>query len=301
MLTRIGQPQAEHLEHAGRLMAAMPQALIDAAREPFAARAVVYALLLCRDGQAARERQLELLASQIDPPLLNQTRQLVQALDGLPPASRLPLADLTVPALKRIGPQQYAAFRRVVEAISAAHGRPDLFEYCLRVVLLGYLDVRFGLRKPPAVRYRSVAAVAGPALTVLSSVAYAGPGSPDDVRRAVQAGMAVLIPADSRREQGSGSAALPLPHEQCTLATFDAALGQLAQASPQVKRAVISALVTTIGAEGKMTLEESELLRAVAAALACPIPPELPPPRQVVRHTPCAVRSNVAGTRRVAC
>jgi hypothetical protein len=278
VLPRIGQPQAEHLEHAGRLMAGMPQSLIDAGREPFTARAVVYALLLCRDDPPARERQLQLLAAQLDPPLLSQTRQLAQALGSLPPASRLPLADLTVPALKRIGPQQYAAFRRVVEALSTAHGRPDLFEYCLRVVLLGYLDVQFGLRKPPAVRYRSVAAVAGPALTVLSSVAYAGPGSPDDIRRAVQAGAAVLAKADPQGERWAASAAgQPLPHEQCTLAAFDAALGQLAQAGAAIKRAVISALVATIGAEGKMTLEESELLRAVAAALACPVPPELPP------------------------
>ncbi len=64
-----------------------------------------------------------------------------------------------------------------------------------------------------------------------------------------------------------------VPPQQCTFDTFDAALGQLAQASPAVKRRVLEAVVACIAADGKMTVEESELLRAVAAALACPLPP----------------------------
>jgi tellurite resistance protein len=50
-------------------------------------------------------------------------------------------------------------------------------------------------------------------------------------------------------------------------------LSQLAQASPPVKRAVLEAVVACIAADGKMTVEENELLRAVAAALSCPLPP----------------------------
>ena len=32
----------------------------------------------------------------------------------------------------------------------AAEGKVGLFEYCLRTVLHSYLDVHFGLKKPPA-------------------------------------------------------------------------------------------------------------------------------------------------------
>ncbi len=73
--------------------------------------------------------------------------------DQLPPENRLAVADMAVPALKRLSPAQYAAFRQVVEALTAADGKIDLFEYCLRVVLFGCLDVQFGLRPAPAVRY----------------------------------------------------------------------------------------------------------------------------------------------------
>ena len=78
--------------------------------------------------------------------------------------------------------------RQVVEALVAADGKVDLFEYCLRTVLLSYLDVHFGLKRPPAIRYRTVGAVAGPAAVVLSALAYVGQKRPEDVQRAFQAG-----------------------------------------------------------------------------------------------------------------
>ena len=49
-------------------------------------------------------------------------------------------------------------------------------------------------------------------------------------------------------------------------------MSQLAQADAPLKRGVIAAATACIAADGKVTLEESELLRAVAAALACPLP-----------------------------
>jgi Zn-dependent protease with chaperone function len=258
----VGRPQNEHLELAGRMMADMPPVLVAAAREPFSARAVIWALLLSREDEPTRGRQLQMLQASIEPPAFQQTVQLFDAIRRLSAESRLPLADLTVAALKRISPQQYAQFRGVVEALTAADGRVDLFEYCLRVVLFGYLDVHFGLKPPVAVRYRSIGAVAQPLVTVLSALAYAGQSHPDDIQRAFQAGAGELL----------GQAAI-LPPQQCTFDTFDAALGVLAQASPQVKRAVVSAVVACISADGQITLEEGELLRAVAAALACPVPP----------------------------
>ena len=86
--------------------------------------------------------------------------------------------------------------------------------------------------------------------------------SPNDIQRAFQAGAHDLL----------GQVRI-VPPQQCTFDTFDAALSQLAQASPAVKRSILEAVVACIAADGKMTVEENELLRAVAAALACPLPP----------------------------
>jgi Zn-dependent protease with chaperone function len=255
VLRRIGQPQV------ARPIAGISQPLADAAREPYSAQAVVYALLLS-DEEATQARQWQTLQAQIQPPLVQQTRQFVAQVRGLAADSRLPLVDVAMPALKRFSPQQYAQFRQVVEGLVAADGKVDLFEYCLRLVLFSYLDVHYGLKKPAAVRYRTLAAVAGPAAVVLSSLAYAGQEQREDVQRAFQIGA-----------QGSLDQAALLPPAQCTYQSFDVALTELAQAAPGVKREVIDAMTRCIAADRHMTLKESELLRAVCAALACPMPP----------------------------
>jgi hypothetical protein len=63
----------------------------------------------------------------------------------------------------------------------------------------------------------------------------------------------------------------PLP--ECSLPKFDAALAKLGDSSPRVKREIITAVAACITADGQVTLEEGELLRAIAAVLACPMPP----------------------------
>jgi Zn-dependent protease with chaperone function len=259
---QIGQPQREHVEQAGRVVAGMPPVLSDATREPFSARAVICALLLNRGNAEARTRQWQVLQSQGEPALYEETQRLAAALDALQPEARLPLVNLTMPALKRLSLPQYAQFRGVVEALIAASGRIDLGQYCLRVMLLASLDVFFKIEKPAAVRYRSIDAVAGPATVVLSALAYVGQSGPEAVQRAFRAGATRLL----------GEAAILLPDGDCTLKALDAALTRLAQASPQVKRALLAAAVDCVAADGKTTLEESELLRAIAAALACPVP-----------------------------
>ena len=193
---------------------------------------------------------------------VRETRQLMAAVQALSAAARLPLVALCIPAIKRSSPQQYVQFRQVVDALVGADGRVDLFEYCLRTVLFSYLDVPFGLRKPPAIRYRAINMVAQPAAVVLSTLAYVGQKEPADVQRAFQAGAQNLL----------GQAVL-LPAEQCTLQNFDRALAELAQASPNVKQAVIAGVAACIMADGQVTVEEGELLRAIAAVLACPMPP----------------------------
>ena len=190
---QVGSPQPEHLEHAGRLVAGLPAMVVQAVREPYSARGVIFALLLSRDDEATRNRQWQLLQARVEPPLVRVIEQLSEPIDRLPAENRLPVVDMTIPALKRLSPGQYQAFRQIVEALTAADGKIDLFEYCLRVILFGYLDVQFGLRPAPAVRYKAVSTVSQPAILILSSLAYAGQSQPDDIQRAFQAGAHDLL------------------------------------------------------------------------------------------------------------
>ncbi len=266
MTQHVGRPQTEHLQQAGRTIAGIPPAILDAAREPFAAQAVVFALLLSRDDEATQAKQWQLLEQQIEPPLYKETQQLAAAAAPLPGESRLPVVELTIPAIKRSSPQQYAKFRQVVDALVGADGKVDLFEYCLHIVLFSYLDVHFGVAKPPAIRYRTTLAAAGPLTVALSMLAYIGQDDPEAIQRAFQAGV-----------EGRLLQAALAPREQCTLQAFNDALTELTKTAPNVKRDVLASVTACIAADGRVTLEEGELLRTVSAALGCPVPPSVAP------------------------
>jgi len=114
------------------MVAAMPPPLVAAAREPFSARAVICGLLLSRDEEGTRTGQLQLLHQQGEPLLHRETQRLAAMIHDLRPELRLPLADLTIPALKRLS---HAAVCGVPPNPPGPGGRRrhvDLFEYCLQ-------------------------------------------------------------------------------------------------------------------------------------------------------------------------
>ena len=61
----------------------------------------------------------------------------------------------------------------------------------------------------------------------------------------------------------------------CGLGPLDEALGRLRQAVAQIKKNVLDACAHTVAADGVIHANEAELLRAIADALDCPIPPFL--------------------------
>ena len=64
IVERIGDPSEQHLAYSARLLAALPQSLKRRLREPLAARAVVFGLLLDSSPEV-RERQLQYLQTSI--------------------------------------------------------------------------------------------------------------------------------------------------------------------------------------------------------------------------------------------
>ena len=50
-------------------------------------------------------------------------------------------------------------------------------------------------------------------------------------------------------------------------------LDRLAAASLPIKRLTLTAAAHVVGADGEVLVEEAELLRAISAALDCPMPP----------------------------
>jgi Zn-dependent protease with chaperone function len=264
VIARVGAPQLEHLVYAKELVAALPPRLEAAAREPFAARAVLYCLLLNRD-RAPRGIQIESLEKNADSAVHAETVKLAPLVEQMDDRLRLVLADFAVGALKDMSGAQYERFRADVERLVDADGQMDLFEYALQRMIIRRLDPVFRKSKPPVTQYYSLKPLLPVCGQLVSCLALWGTDDRDEAASAFARGM----------EQLDSSVAMT-PQDRCGLKMVDEALSVLAAASPAVKKQVLTACIACVGADGVVNTEEAELLRAVADSLDCPIPPFLP-------------------------
>jgi len=263
-LDEIGQPREAHVRYAAELLASLPPAVIGAAREPYGARAIVYALLLDRRPEPRRV-QLAHLAAAADAGVYDETLKLAPDVAQLDVRARLPLVDVALPALRALTPAQYERFKQNVSALVLADPGIDVFEWSLQRTLLGDLETYHGRVEPPRVRFRTLAPLARPCELLLSTLAYAGHRTGEAARQAFEKGWATL---------GLPPARLRAPAD-CGHEALDRALAATNDAAPAVKRRVLQAAVACIAADRTVTATEAELLRATAASLGCPMPPLL--------------------------
>jgi Zn-dependent protease with chaperone function len=264
-IDQIGQVTPAHLEYATKLIAGLPDDVAQLAHEPYGARAVIYALLI-DDDEGARSIQLEALAKIAEADVWKLAIQLRPAIAQLDARVRLPLVDLTLPALCELSPSQFERFQRAVVALVEADRQIELFEWTLQRILLHHLEPHFRHIRPPRTRHKRMTRVADACATVISMLARASAHEPGVAERALQQARETLGLADLRL----------LAPERAGLAELDRALTQLAELTPQLKRRLMTACADFISADHEIRVEEAELFRAIADTLDCPVPPLLP-------------------------
>jgi hypothetical protein len=132
-------------------------------------------------------------------------------------------------------------------------------------MLVRHLDPVFGKAAPATIRYTELSQIMVPLRSMLATLAWFGHAEESKAADAFAKGLAQLAAAGSPPP-------LP-PREDCTLAAFDKAIEHLAIAAPMLKKKILDACTACCAADGFLTVEEGEMLRAVADALDCPIPP----------------------------
>jgi Zn-dependent protease with chaperone function len=260
---RAGNPRPEHLAYHGTVMASLDPVLPAAARETVGAQALLFALLLDQD-EELRARQMAALEATQPPEVLSRTRDLARLVDAASPRTWLPLIDLTLPALRRLSPAGHRRFRDAARFLAEADRQTDLFELVLERILLRHLDGYFHPR-PPGRAVRSARALGRPLSLVLSSLAHFGQDEPAAAAAAFRAGAEEL--ADAKLEL--------LPDWETDLAAVGDALDGLGDATPSLRRRILRAAVRATLHDREVTVREAEMVRAVADALDCPMPPLL--------------------------
>ncbi len=250
----VGRPDDEALASARRRLAGIDPRLIEAAHEPFAARGLVYAILMGID-PASRDAQRAVLERQALPEVLVELEALAEPLAGLSPGDRLPLIELALPALRALSPAQGARFRACLNGLMAAEQAPSALQWALHRLVRSGLD---GERR--AHRDRRLADLAGPLSRLLSTLALAGQPERDAAQAALERIASVL------------GVALDLVVEPATPRELDWALERLARLRNEERAPLLAAMVCCVEQDGRVEPREAELLRAVAWTLGVPLP-----------------------------
>jgi Zn-dependent protease with chaperone function len=257
MVESIGNPSSAHIDHARGMLEAIPVEIRTAVGHEEGAQAALFALLL-GEGDL-RKAQLALIGEGSGAEVPAKSARFADALKPLGAGARLPVLALVIPTLKRLPAPERDRLIEKIKAVIEADRKITLGEFVL--LTLCRSQIQKEQRRSPAVKYRSVDAVATEAAVVLSLLAHSG-----------KSGIAAF---------GKGMAALGLPGgvlrspAELNIATVESALNELTLLAPLKKPFFIKACVATVMADDKLTLSEGELLRAICAALDSPLPPIL--------------------------
>lgn len=256
----------EQVELGRSLHAGFPASWLEAVHSESGAQAMLFALLLAQDDEL-RGQELSRLREATDENTYLATVRLHREVSGLHSAAKLALVDLAIASMRHFSPDEYQRFRSIVENLMASDRQIDLFEFTLQKVIRRHLDVYYGHRNPLRIRHRKIDALQEDASVLLSTLAALG--HRDDAAAAREA----FRHGASQIEGRTWATLAPLPLEQCGLDRIDRALDRFAEGTPLVKRQIIHACGRAVMADGQVTSDEAELIRAIADAIGCPIPP----------------------------
>jgi hypothetical protein len=197
--------------------------------------------------------------------LHQQVNDLWPEIPRLEPRAKLPLIDLTLPALRHLDPADYRQFSQLVQALIEYDRAIDLFEYTLQKVLFRHLRPYYEPAPAAPRNFSSLKPLVGECSVLLSALAHIGQEDESAEAVAFRRGAGYLDAPEGAVQLLDGDAR--------SLARVDSALDRLAQAAPSVKKNVLLACAQTVATDGKVLDREAELLRAIADALDCPVPP----------------------------
>ncbi len=262
----VGNPQSPQIQAASDINAAVPDALDRMLATPSGAASIIFALLMTQCQSTQRAAQEQALGRVLV--LKGETAivfHLCREMDKLDARFRLPLLELAMPSLRTLTGLEKRNFLLILDTLIAADRRVTLFELTASWILHQYLDDSRKLFSQAT--YFTFAAIGHDVIVLLAALARAGhPDDPDAALRAFQAGVAKIsgLAAKNPQMPAGGTA---------SYTQLDASLKKLQAASFSIKETIVSACAHCVFADRAVTPEEGELLRIVALALDCPLPP----------------------------
>ncbi len=257
----VANPGTEHVARTHGLLAMLPPRFRQLARQPEHAAALFIGLAL-DISEDTRGRQLAFLNQQMGGEFHDAVRDLLPQVDSLTAVQRMPALLQVFGGLRLLPRADRIALLKCLNGLLTREGRVSAFPYALRKLAQVQLQDELDPRRRIA-GYQTLGALRDELQLLFSVLAMHGSEDETEARRAYEIGMAALLPGIRP----------PFVRPGHWPPLLDQALTRLDRLQPAGKEMLVGALVRTISHDLRMTVAESELLRAICAALHCPLPP----------------------------
>lgn len=252
---QVGNLTAQAVTEAGNRLSALPPRLREAAEDPVLARAGVLALL-AESTEKPVEGSGGLLESELSEEVADALTEMRPFVNGLPGKLRMPFLESILPILRHQPEVDRKVFLQHLQKVIVADEVVDFFEFSLvRLTRQRLLPKPQEGGPPPSAKARARAA------------------------REMLTALAMMDSSEHKEEELLALAAEALPEvEQAAAVTslnaemLHKALDVLRRTSFSWRRRFLQAAARIVFADGVVSLDEAEMLRAVSASLDCPMP-----------------------------
>lgn len=264
VVDQVAAPASDDYRTAELLHDHLPEGLDEIAHLPERAPALLLAVLL--SAGAHDDKALALIDVEYDADFGAEVRALEAPCRSLHPMQRLPLAQITFAAVRRLPAERIIRLRDLVSRLISIDGEVSLFEYCLGFLLRQQIDETLNSRERSNRQRGELTRSQSEVGVLLSMLAQAGQSDQAAARHAFAAGV---------RELGPAITPTFVPLSANWQAALDAAFPVLDKLAPTGKELLIAAMTRSVMHDNRLDVAESELLRTACAALHCPLPPLL--------------------------
>jgi hypothetical protein len=255
---QVGRPQPGNVDQAQVMREQIPPVLRNFSDTGAHARSMVLALLLSRD-PAIRDAQAQRVAAEYGEAELQVVNTAIAAAGTIAPMLRLPALLQLFPTLRRLPLTERQRLNALVLDLIHIDANIDVFEFCLAKLLESMLNDAAGNAAPYGKLLLENCAASVHVL--FATLARCGSDDEQEIRAAYVAGInGVLKSYPEYRTYDDWAQRTGV------------ALSELDQLQPPAKQQLIEGLVRTVANDGRLKVEESELLRTTCALLHCPMP-----------------------------
>lgn len=255
----VGTTPTQAIERQSQWLAHLPTVIESACRHTIKARAVIYALLGEYD-DATFEKFKKFLDVR-DPHTVETLENIWQPLKILGNQSRLELIDLSIPALRKLSPDECKMFFQNISEMINFDQKIGIFDFILVKIIKKHLKIHKNPKNFPKETIDNPSKIKNELVVVLSMVAHTSDES-DQANLLFQEASSLFFKDASI-----------IPLSKISIAKLNESIKKLFFTNLALRQKILEACAHMVLSDKSVTWKEREMLRAIGDALDCPIPP----------------------------